>query len=175
MNLIVAVDKEWGIGYKGELLAHVRADLKNFRSLTEGKTVVLGSKTLATFPGGRPLKNRINIVLSKRPDFSPDGAVVVRSITELLDELEKYKSEDIFVIGGESVYKQLLPFCDTAYVTKFDKSFEKDTYIPNLDALPEWKCDSVGERMESDLSTDSEAGIVYYFTIYKRVKDSTLY
>ena len=88
MNLIVAVDKNWGIGYRGELLARVRADLKHFAALTTGRVVVLGSKTLSTFPGKRPLKNRTNIVLSRREDFRPEGAIVVRSEAELLDELK---------------------------------------------------------------------------------------
>ena len=103
MKLVVAVDKEWGIGNQGELLARVRADLKNFRQLTEGHVVILGSKTLATFPGGRPLKNRTNIVLSRRTDDAPDGAVVARSIDELLELLKSYDTDEVYVIGGESI------------------------------------------------------------------------
>ena len=114
MNLIVAVDEDWGIGYKGDLLARVRADLQNFRRVTEGKIVVLGSNTLATFPGGRVLKNRTNIVLNWEPDYAPEGATVVHSLDELFDELKKYDTDDVFVIGGASVYRQLLPYCRKA-------------------------------------------------------------
>ncbi|MBR2902423.1 MAG: dihydrofolate reductase, partial [Clostridia bacterium] len=119
MNLIVAVDNNWAIGNKGDLLARVRADLRYFAAKTTGNVVVLGSKTLATFPGGRALKNRTNIVMSTR-DISPEGTIVVHSLEELLEETSKYPSESVYVIGGASVYNQLLPFCDTAYVTKFD-------------------------------------------------------
>ena len=143
MNIIVAVDSEWGIGYKGDLLARVKEDLQNFARLTTGKTVILGSNTLATFPGGRVLKDRRNIVLNPDPEYAPTGAVVVHSLEELFAKLEELKrdglcSEDIFVIGGASVYRQLLPYCDRAYITEFRRSFDKDVWFPNLDELPEW-------------------------------------
>ena len=93
MFLVVAVDKEWGIGYKGELLARVKADLGNFAKLTTGKTVILGSTTLATFPGGRVLKNRTNIVLSTRTEYHPEGAVMARSLDELLEKIKDYKTK----------------------------------------------------------------------------------
>ena len=166
MNLIVAVDNEWGIGYKGDLLARVRGDLSNFAKLTTGKIVVLGSNTLATFPGGRVLKNRTNIVLHPSSEYAPEGAIVVHSLDELFEELKKYNSEDVFVIGGASVYRQLLPYCDAAYITKFKKSFEKDAVIPNLDESPEWSCVFEGEELESNGETDSESGLIYYFTKY---------
>ena len=170
MKLVVAVDKEWGIGYKGDLLARVRADLKNFQMLTNGKTVILGSNTLATFPGGRVLKNRINIVLHPDTSYQPEGATVVHSLDELFIELEKHNTDDVFVIGGASVYRQLLPYCDTAYVTKFDKSFEKDTYFPNLDDSEFWECVNVGEMQQSNPETDTEEGLSFVFTEYKRKK-----
>lgn len=170
MKLIAAVDREWGIGCRGELLAHVRADLKYFRRLTEGHTVILGSRTLATFPGGRVLRNRTNIVLSTRADYCPEGAVVVRSVEELIAVLPRYDAESAFVIGGASVYRQLLPLCDTAYITKFDKSFEKDAYLPDLDADPAWECVNVGEEQLSDAATDSESGLRFRFCRYERKK-----
>lgn len=144
MNIIVAVDSEWGIGYQGDLLARVREDLQNFARLTTGKTVILGSNTLATFPGGRILKDRRNIVLNPDPAYAPEGAVVAHSIEELFSILEQLKtqglrSEDIFVIGGASVYRQLLPYCDRAYITQFLHSFPKDVWFPNLDEQPEWE------------------------------------
>ena len=167
MKLIVAVDEGWGIGYKGELLAHVRADLRNFAKLTTGYTVILGSKTLATFPGGRPLKNRTNIILSRRADYAPEGALVAHSEAELLDMIKTIEG-DVFVIGGASVYELLLPHCDTAYVTKFAKSYEADAFFPNLDADPAWECVCVGETQTSDPETDSEGGLEFRFCEYKR-------
>lgn len=170
MKLVVAVDKEWGIGNRGGLLARVRADLVNFRKLTEGHVVVLGSKTLATFPGGRPLKNRTNIVLSRRKDYSPEGALVADSIEGLLDILKNYDTDDVYVIGGETVYTQMLPYCDTAYVTKFEKSFEKDAIMPDLDASDEWTLSETGEEQTSNPETDSEADLKFRFCTYKRIK-----
>ncbi|MBQ8827836.1 MAG: dihydrofolate reductase [Clostridia bacterium] len=169
MFLVVAVDKEWGIGYKGELLARVKADLSNFAKLTTGKTVVLGANTLATFPGGRVLKNRTNIVLSRRSEYAPDGAIMVRSIDELFEELKKYNSDDVAVIGGASVYKQLLPYCDTAYVTHFYESFEKDAYFLDLDSDEDWKCVSCSEDFYSNPETDFPAErMKYCFAKYER-------
>lgn len=171
MKVIVAVDKEWGIGNKGDLLARIRADLMNFKKLTDGKTVILGSNTIATFPGGKALKNRVNLVL--HPDLAYDaieGATVVHSIGEALIYASRYPSDDVIVIGGASIYRQFLPYCNTAYVTKFDKSFEKDVYFPDLDASDEWECVSVGERQVSDENTDTEAGLGFYFTEYRRIK-----
>ena len=170
MKLVVAVDKEWGIGNQGELLARVRADLKNFRQLTEGHVVILGSKTLATFPGGRPLKNRTNIVLSRRTDYAPDGALVARSIDELLELLKSYDTDDVYVIGGESIYTQLLPYCDTAYVTKFDKSYEKDAVMPNLDESDEWELFETSKTLVSNPETDSEVRLSFKFCTYKKIK-----
>lgn len=170
MKLIVAVDKEWGIGNKGDLLARVRADLMNFRDLTSGKIVILGSNTLATFPGGKALKNRTNLVLHPSEEYHPENTTVVHSIEHLLEEVKKYDTDDVFVIGGASVYKQLLPYCDTAYVTKFDKSFEKDVYFPDLDADTAWEQVYVGEKLISDPEKDTEEGLEFYFTEYRRIK-----
>lgn len=150
MNVIVAVDSEWGIGNKGDLLARVKEDLQQFARLTTGKTVVLGSNTLATFPGGRVLKDRRNIVLNPDRDYAPEGAVVAHSLEELFDLLKKFENEglasdDVFIIGGASVYRQMLPYCNRAYITKFKKSFEKDVYFPNLDEMAEWSVVSESE------------------------------
>ncbi len=169
MKLIVAVDKDWGIGYKGDLLARVRADLMNFRDLTSGKIVILGSNTLATFPGGKALKNRTNIVLHPSEEYHPEDTTVVHSIEHLLEEIKKYNTDDVYVIGGASVYKQMLPYCDTAYVTKFDKSFKKDVYFPDLDEDNNWKLVWTGEKQISDPEKDTEANLEFYFTEYKRI------
>ncbi len=168
MKLIVAVDKEWGIGNKGDLLARIRADLLNFRDLTTGKTVILGSNTLATFPGGKALKNRTNIVLHPSEEYHPENTTVAHSIDELLEIVKAYDTNDVFVIGGASVYRQMLPYCDTAYVTKFDKSFEKDVYFPSLDDDSEWELVWTGEKQVSDPEKDSETDLEFYFTEYKR-------
>jgi len=170
MKLVVAVDNEWGIGYKGELLARVRADLKYFQSLTKDNVVILGSKTLATFPGGRVLKNRTNIVLSRNINYNPEEAVMARSLDELLELIKNYNTDNIFVIGGSQIYSMLLPYCDTAYVTKFQKSFTKDAFFPNLDESDEWVLSEVGEEQLTDPETDTEADMTFRFCTYKRVK-----
>ncbi len=166
--LIAAVDKNWGLGCRGELLAHVRADLKNFAAHTKGKPVILGSKTLATFPGGNPLKGRENIILSRNPDYFVEGATVMHSVEQLLDYLSR-KEGEIYVIGGASIYSQLLPHCGRAVITKFDAEFEADAFLDNLDADSAWKCTAVGERMLSDGETDSVDGMGFYFCDYKRI------
>lgn len=138
MNLIVAVDENWAIGSKNDLLVRIPADHKFFREETTGKVVVLGRKTLETFPQKQPLKNRTNIILSSNREYQVKDAMVVHSLEELLEELKKYPSEDIYIIGGESIYKQMLPYCDTAHVTKIDHTYEADAYFPNLDQMEEW-------------------------------------
>lgn len=168
MKLVVAVDKNWGIGYKGELLARVRADLRYFQSLTKGNVVILGSKTLATFPGGRVLKDRVNIVLSRREGYAPEGATVVNSIESLNEEIKKYESDSVFVIGGATVYEQLLPYCDTAYVTKFGKEFESDAFFHNLDTCPDWYLYEAGEEQLTNPETDTEENMSFRFCVYKR-------
>ena len=168
MKLIVAVDREWGIGYRGELLARVRADLLHFQRLTTGKIVVLGSNTLSTFPGGRVLKNRTNLVLNPDVKYQPEGAVVVHNLDELFETLRAYPSDDVFVIGGASVYRQLLPYCDTAYVTRFDRSFEKDACFPDLYADGSWVLTEVGDTQYSDPATDTVPDLPFRFTVYRR-------
>lgn len=139
MNMIVAVDENWGIGNRNELLIRIPADMKLFREETTGKVVVLGRKTLETFPGGMPLKNRKNIILSTKKEFKVGDATVVHSLEGLLEELKKYKEEDIYIIGGESVYRMMLPFCNKVHVTKIDRRYEADAFFPNLDQENEWE------------------------------------
>lgn len=169
MKLIVAVDREWGIGYHGELLVTVKEDLAHFRELTIGKTVVYGSTTLRTFPGGRPLKGRKNLILTTNSDLKPEGAIVLHSVEELIAYEKKHSEEEIIVVGGASVYKQLLQYCVTAYVTRFDASFKKDAYFPDLDVDPAWECISVSETHYSNVATDTVDGMPYCFTEYRRV------
>ncbi len=161
MNLIAAVDKNWAIGMNNQLLVRIPDDMKRFRRLTVGKAVVLGRKTLETFPGGRPLKDRTNIVLSKNRNYQVEGAVCVYSLEELEEELGKYKSEDVFVIGGESIYRQLLNQCDTAYITKLDYVYQADAWFPNLDKEEAWQvCEESEEQTYFDLE--------YYFVKYSK-------
>ncbi len=138
MDLIVAVDKNWAIGNKGNLLVSIPEDMKFFRQTTMGNVVVLGRKTLAGFPNGMPLGGRDNIILSANENYSVKGATVVHSKEELFEELKKYKDRQIFVIGGGKIYEMLLPYCRYAHVTKIDYSYEADTYFPNLDELDNW-------------------------------------
>ncbi len=161
MNLIVAVDKNWAIGKDNSLLVSIPADMKYFRETTTGKVVVMGRKTLESFPQKQPLKNRVNIVMTTDANYKVNDAIVVHSIEELKQELEKYDEQDIYVIGGESIYRQLLPLCKTAYVTKIDHSYEADTYFPNLENEDGWKMVGISdEQTYFDLE--------YYFTKYQR-------
>ena len=161
MKLIAAVDNNWAIGNKGALLVRIRTDQMNFRALTTGKVVILGRKTLETFPQKQPLANRTNIILSKNPDYKVKDAIVVHSMDELMEEIKKYDTDDVFVIGGESIYKALEPMCDTAIITKVEHSYEADAYFPNLDENPEWELVEEGEEQTCfDLS--------FTFNTYKR-------
>lgn len=161
MNLIVAVDNNWAIGYQHELLIRIPNDHKHFREETTGKVVVLGRKTLETFPQGLPLKNRTNIILSTNQDFQVKDAIVVHSVEELLEELKKYADEDIYIIGGDSVYRQLLPYCNVAHVTKIDHEYQADAYFPNLDQDEEWE-------ITADSDEQTYFDIPYQFLKYER-------
>ncbi|MGN0369204.1 MAG: dihydrofolate reductase [Butyrivibrio sp.] len=161
MNLIAAVDRNWAIGYRNELLVRIPEDQKWFRETTTGKAVIMGRKTLESFPGKRPLKNRLNIVITGDSNYKAEGAVVVHSIDEAIEAASDYASEDIYVIGGESIYRQMLPLCDTAHITKIDYSYQADAYFPNLDKDEEWKItDTSDERTYFDL--------LYEFIKYER-------
>ena len=127
MNIIVAADKNWGIGKDNKLLVSIPADMKMFRQETTGKVVVMGRKTLESFPNGLPLKNRTNIVLTGNKNYKVKDAIIVHTIEELLEEIKKYPSEEVYCIGGDSVYKQLLPYGDTAHVPKIDVGYEADS------------------------------------------------
>lgn len=147
MKLIVAVDKEWNIGNKGDLLFYIPDDLKFFRSKTIEKVVVMGRKTLESFQNSKPLKNRTNIVLSRNKDLEVEGATFVSDIGELKDVLSQYNSDDIYVIGGESIYTALLPLCDTAIITHIDTvAPEADKKFPRLDESEWILSDDSGEK-----------------------------
>ena len=145
MKGIVAVDRNWGIGYQGKLLQHIPEDMKFFREMTEGKIVIMGRETFDSLPGKEPLKNRINIVLSRKSDFVSDRVILCKSLEELFEKIKQYPTDDVFVIGGQAIYAQLMPYCDEAYVTKIDNDYVADKFFVNLDELPHWEITSKSE------------------------------
>lgn len=158
MNLIAAVDEGWAIGKNGDQLCYLTEDLKRFKALTTGHAVIMGRKTLATFPGGKPLKGRENLILSRDPDFRAEGGTVYPDVENLLT----HAPADAFVVGGGSVYAALLPYCDTAYLTKILHRFEgADTWFPNLEQSPEWELTETSDPIEQD-------GLTYRYETYRR-------
>lgn len=162
MDLIVAVDNNWAIGNKGDLLVSIPEDHKFFRQVTMGGVVILGRKTLAGFPNGLPLKGRDNIILSRNKDFQVKDGIVVHSKEELLEKLQEYKDREIFVIGGGTIYEMLLPYCKYAHVTKIDYNYEADTYFPNLDKMENWK-------LVADSEEHTYFSIEFYFKKYENI------
>lgn len=161
MNLIVAVDNNWAIGYQNKLLVRIPADQRFFRDETIHKAVIMGRKTLESFPGGQPLKERLNVVITSDPNYQVNDAVVVHSIDEALEAVKDYRTEDVYVIGGESIYRQMLSYCNIAHVTKIDYEYAADTYFPNLDQQNEWVLTG-----ESDEQTYYD--LTYTFLKYER-------
>lgn len=148
MKLIVAVAKDWGIGKDGQLLARNKEDMRFFRETTTGHVVIMGRKTLESFPNRQPLKNRDNIVITANEDFVREGAYIVHSIEEAIKKAKECAKgvKDIFVIGGESIYRQMLSYCDTAYVTKMNQIYPADNYFPNLDDYSDWELRELSEE-----------------------------
>lgn len=159
MELIVAVYEDWGIGANGTQPVALTADRKFFRQTTKGATVIVGRRTVEDFPGKQPLPGRINIVLSRTETEIP-GFTVCASPEEAVRITEK--APRVMVIGGGSIYQQMLPYCDTAYVTKVHCSVESDTFFPDLDQSAQWRLDSI-------LQSGEENGIAYEMCMYKRV------
>ncbi len=165
MKAIVAVDKNWGIGKDGQLLVRIPADMRFFQRETIGKVVIMGRKTLESFPGKEPLRDRINIVITRKKDYTKKDVLAVHSIEEALEEAGRYPSDDVYVIGGAQVYRQMLPYCDVVYVTKINYAYAVDAYFPNLDALPEW---SIEEESEEQTYYDLEYAFYRYCRKNKR-------
>jgi len=157
MNLIVAVDKNWAIGNENKLLCHLPSDLKHFKNMTINKPVIMGRKTLESFPGGKPLTGRTNIVFSNSLK-NEENIVIVRNIADLKELSKSIDMTDSFVIGGQTIYELLLPYTEFAYITKIDHAFEADVYFPNLDIKSGW-------YLEERLSIISENNL--RATIYK--------
>lgn len=163
MNAIVAVDRKWAIGRDNDLLFSFREDMKRFRSITTGGTVLMGRKTLESFPNSRPLPKRRNIVLTSH-NIEIEGAEVVHTTDEMLKAVENEDTDTVFVIGGGSLYTALLPLCKRVYLTKVDAVGEgADTWFPNLDKLPNWQVEQESEPVE-------ENGISYRFIDYVNTK-----
>ena len=158
MNAIVAADRNWAIGWENQLLFSLPSDMRRFRALTLGGTVLLGRKTLESFPGGRPLPNRRNIVITRNSDFSAEGAEIVPSPQAALEAAQN--DDSLWVIGGGSVYTALLSQCKRVFLTKVECAVkEADTFFPNLDKLPGWVIEATGEPI-------TENGLTYRFVEY---------
>ena len=160
ISIIVAIAENGVIGDKNALLWNIKEDMRRFRTTTTGHPVVMGRKTFESI--GRPLPKRTNIILTRNPEYKVKDAVVVHSIDELMEELKNYNSEEIYIIGGDSIYQQMLPYCDVAHVTYIEQSYAADSYFPNLDKDPEWVMTA-----ESDEQTYFD--ITYYFRKYERI------
>ena len=160
ITAIVHVDKEWGIGKGNDMMFSIPKDMKFFRETTMGHTVVMGGNTLRSFPGQKPLKNRVNIVLSRGQ--VRDDCVIVRSYEALKKELKARQNEEIFIIGGGEIYKALLPYCHFALVTKVDAVGGAEVFFPNLDKTENFVCVDEGEPLEDN-------GYTIRFTTYKNM------
>lgn len=161
MKTIVNVDKNWGIGIGSELLNPISADLKFFKQKTTGNVVVMGKATFLSFPGKKALPNRVNIVLTTDKSWSAPDVIVCHSLDELFEQLKRYDTDTVYVIGGTSVYEQLLPYCNMAYVTKVETAKPADKFFPNLDADNAWECVFEDEAM-------TEKDVQFKFTTYKK-------
>ncbi len=165
IRAILHADRNWGIGKNNALMFSLPKDMKFFRETTSGKTVVMGGSTLRSFPGGKPLKNRTNIVLSRGQ--VRDDCIVVRDMEALRARLRARSGEEIYVIGGASVYKALLPCCEEVLVTKVDADGGADTFFPNLDEDENFVCTDEGTPIEDN-------GYIIRFTTYRNLRRQPL-
>ena len=163
VSAIVAVDKNWGLGKNGKRLLSIPEDVKFFREITSGNTVIMGRKTFESFYQGKPLPNRINIVVTSDMDFKTDGVLAAHSPEEAM-KLAAASGKDAYIVGGGQVYAEMLRFCDEIHVTYIDYKYEADAFFPNLDKLPEWVLVA-----ESDEQTNFD--IIYFFRKYQRRAD----
>ena len=161
MNLIVAVSRDWGIGYKNKLMFRIAEDQRYFKLTTIGKIVVMGHNTFKSLPGMKPLVDRTNIVLSRDENLKIPGVTVVNSIEACLALLAQSPPEDVYIIGGSTIYQAFLPHCTTALVTKIDAVRSSDSFFPNLDQNPHWKLAKESEVKE-------EKGVEYKFCLYEK-------
>lgn len=168
LHAIVAVCDDWGIGADGDMVVENRADMRHFVAKTSGHTVLMGRRTLESFPGGRPLKNRRNIVVTRDASFEREGAEVTHSLEEALDLLAP--DEQCWVIGGGQVYQALIGACASAEVTRNHCVRPADTFFPNLDDDPTWRlAKTVGTNEKGDPLQTPE-GIAFEFCTYERAR-----
>lgn len=163
MNIILAADRNWAIGKDNDLLIHLPGDLKYFKKMTTGKTVIMGRKTLESLPGGKPLPNRRNIILTRSDDFQVSGAEVLNSVEDVLHLIKSgnLKSDEAFVIGGADIYKQMMPYCDKFYITKIEAELPADRYFVDLDEVDDLKITWTGPIEEYK-------GTKYQHVLYER-------
>lgn len=159
MNIIAAIDRKGGLGKDGQLLVRLGADMKRFKMLTSGGVVIMGRKTLDSLPGGKPLPNRRNIVLTRNENFSREGVEVAHSVLEVLQLVREEDKDKVWVIGGGEIYVALIPFCESCYLTKIDEEFEADTFFPSLG--PDWVIENLGYLLQ-------EQDIIFSYERYKR-------
>ena len=159
MIAIVAVDRNWGIGKDGEQLLYIPEDLKRFKNFTTGNAIILGRKTMYTFPGSKPLKNRRNMILSRNPEFKAEGGEVYPDLDSLMANVTD--PDNTYVVGGAMVYNTMIGQCDKAYITKIDAEFPADCWFPNLDAMSDWEVTEESEVQEHE-------GVPYRYVTYKR-------
>jgi dihydrofolate reductase len=162
MNLIVAVDNNWAVGYKGGLLTYLPGDLPYFKEKTMGKIIIMGRKTLESLPGGRPLKGRTNIIMTRDKEFTCEGGKICYNKDEVLEYVKQYTCEDIFIIGGAEIYNLFMNECKKAYITKIYKKMPADKHINNMDKLDNWKVTWESDKQEHE-------GLVYQWTVYENV------
>ncbi|MBR6785856.1 MAG: dihydrofolate reductase [Clostridia bacterium] len=161
MKAIVNVDSNWAIGNGDSLLNYIPADMKFFKAKTTGNVVVMGRKTFMTFPGPKALPNRVNIVITSDKSWNAPDVITCHSLDELYEQLERYDTNTVYVIGGSSIYEQLLPLCDTVYVTKVETAKPADKFFPNLDETEGWFVEDEGEENEHN-------GVKFRFVTYKK-------
>lgn len=161
MNLIVVVDNKWGIGKNNGLLAHLPKDLQYFKEHTLGKAVIMGRKTLESMPGSKGLPKRTNYVLTGNPDFEAENCTILHSEDEMFEVINKYEPDDVWLIGGASMYNRYFGMCDKLYITKIDADLEADTFIFNLDEDPNYEVTSESEPV-------TENGLTYRWLVYER-------
>lgn len=159
ITMLVAVDKNWAIGNKGDLLIKIPEDIKFFKEITIGNVVIMGRKTLESLPQKKPLKDRVNIVVTQNTDYQPEGVIITKSVEEAVEKAKEFTGKEIYHIGGGKLFHSMMEYCDAAYVTYIDAEHEADTYFPNLDNMPEWvlECESEEKNYE---------GLKYWFRKY---------
>lgn len=161
VSMLVAVDRNWGIGKEGDLLIKIPEDMKFFKDISINNVIIMGRKTFESLPNRKPLVNRVNIIITSDKNYKVENAIVVNSIEEAIEKAKEYKDLEIINIGGGKIFNQMIDHCDIAYVTYIDREFEADTFCPRIDQLPDWK-------LESESEEKTYLDIKYYFRKYSK-------